>query len=920
MKTVRKYITGAVLALAGALSFSASATELLTEWRSFPSADWRSNSNTMRVTQYCPTERYLFVLMQGNTYDKTAWQDFGHDNNAYLNLFYYDNEHPQNGFRPIETLYPECRGMLAACISYNLDKKYLVVTYQDGRIELIYDDGRVAKINDFMDAKLPGSKRVNSISFSPENNEIYLATQNGYVVLDDESASVKEWVRLWTAVNYISRMDDMLVAVAPVMTIVTNGSQAQEVAETTLVTYRMKGESPKSIADFTPVKLSDTSNISKKMVNQKTGNLLISDGVMPLTDKTFITVGRAGDANNSALSIISLTLQSDGSYRPMTLVDTYVIYPADKFIPFSPFSGGINLTADGYCVKSGDYHMIKKGQDPDFTLADPQKDYKAKVLTTHYLTKSGLTYSNGASYDGLNFWVYQLCGANDANGGFCRYIKGGDGKLALADSKLVPSGPAAQLARNLVYAPGYGMIVPGREYTSYLLYSYGAYDSATLFDGKNWKPLGVALTSPAHNSKFVGTFGETVDPDNPKYVYSGSYNKGLLRRNLEDPTDVLHITFGSGYNAAWPADVEIIPGYATSATHSWALASRASFDADGRMWFCSFNSTTMYSGEGVVMFYWDKQDRLASVNKESYKPMKSVRLKTGCNESNKLDFIALAHPKNKNKLVYLNGGFESSAVSVIDHSGTPDNVNDDRYGVGSQGYDPEGRRIFWDYVYFAEEDPVDGRVWLFTGVGLYWFDPEEFIKNPGLIHRFEVSRFEGKDQKTVIGESALPMAYSVDNYNRKWFGFNGGGIICISPDNNEQIAHFNSQNSPLISNAVIGLGWNPERNSLMISTDSGLQEMMVNEGVIRSEEPLVVYPVAVTPGFKGYVTVRAAVDTNEYSIKTADGASVIKLGRPKGGDLQWNLLNAGGTRVAGGKYNLVNETTGKIESEILVVE
>ncbi|MBD5283224.1 MAG: hypothetical protein HDS31_01230 [Bacteroides sp.] len=921
MTKISKYILGSIIA-AGFLPGTMSAAGMMAEWRTFPSADWRSNTNTMRVVQYCPTDRYVYVLMHGQNYDNAVKSniDYGFDAVAHLNLFYLDTNNPDAGFQPIGRMYPDSKGVMASCMGYNVEKDYLIVTYQDGTIEILYADGHVARITDFMDAKVPGSKKFNSVSFSPEYNEIYLAAQNGYVVVDDTVGTLKEWVRLWSPVNYITRMGDTLVAVAPVKTIISSGEDTEEVAETTVTTYKLVNGTPESIADFIPVKMSDTANVPKSMVNTKTGNLMISDGVLPLTGNTFMTVGQTG-TNNNGFSAITLTLQNDGSYRPLTIVDSSAAAIQAKFIPFSRLTGGINATKDGYCLKGGNFHLIRKGIDPDFTQSNPQNDYKSKVVTDCILSVSGVNYNNGASFDGVNFWIFKLCGGTDVNGGFVKYVKGSDGKLTLADQKILPAGPGGLFGRNITYVPGYGMVVPSKEYSTSFMQSYKVPDYSALFDGENWKPFGLTSLDPSQSGVWNGGFGVTIDPDNPKYIYSGSYDKGILRRNLEDPSDLLHITFGSNYSASRSMDVEVTPGYSSNGDkHTWPMLWRPTFDADGRMWSCSFNHNIMYDKtQPVPVFYWEKEDRLASKDKESYRPMKLVKLEKGSTTTNKLDFAALSHPRNRNKLVYVVGDYETQ-LTVIDHNGTPGDTSDDRYVTVANGVDDDGRRIIWDYIYFIEEDKIDGRVWLFAGTGLYWIDPTEFMSKPGSIHRMTVDRFEGTDAQTVIAESAMPTSYAVDSYNRKWFGLNGGGIICISADNKEQIAHFDTANSPLLSDAVHGLGWNPERHSLMISTDIGYQEATLLDGVSGSSAGVAIYPSAVTADHKGYVTINAAIDAHRYSLRTKGGSTVCRLQNPQQGATQWDLTDSDGKRVASGIYELVDETTGKVEGQIIVVE
>ncbi len=67
-------------------------------------------------------------------------------------------------------------------IYYNYDKKYLVVTYSNGNIDLIDNAGKVINIPDIYNATIKASKTINDVFFS--GDKIYVATDFGYVVLD----------------------------------------------------------------------------------------------------------------------------------------------------------------------------------------------------------------------------------------------------------------------------------------------------------------------------------------------------------------------------------------------------------------------------------------------------------------------------------------------------------------------------------------------------------------------------------------------------------------------------------------------------------------------------------------------------------------------------------------------------------------
>lgn len=75
-------------------------------------------------------------------------------------------------------------------IYYNYDKKYLFVAYSSGNIDLIYDNGKTVNMSDIKIATLTSSHAINDVFFA--GNRIYLATDFGLVVYDDERYEVVE--------------------------------------------------------------------------------------------------------------------------------------------------------------------------------------------------------------------------------------------------------------------------------------------------------------------------------------------------------------------------------------------------------------------------------------------------------------------------------------------------------------------------------------------------------------------------------------------------------------------------------------------------------------------------------------------------------------------------------------------------------
>lgn len=82
-------------------------------------------------------------------------------------------------------------GQLISSMRYNPFRDYLTLIYDDGNIDLIYDNGDVVNIPDFKLSDA-ASKNVNYIFFDPAEPYIYLATDFGYIRIDDKNGNIKD--------------------------------------------------------------------------------------------------------------------------------------------------------------------------------------------------------------------------------------------------------------------------------------------------------------------------------------------------------------------------------------------------------------------------------------------------------------------------------------------------------------------------------------------------------------------------------------------------------------------------------------------------------------------------------------------------------------------------------------------------------
>lgn len=75
-------------------------------------------------------------------------------------------------------------------IYYNYAANYMLVTYNNSNIDIVRADGGVVNLPDIKDVVYNGKKGINDVTFS--NGKAYIATQFGYVVIDDKTLQISE--------------------------------------------------------------------------------------------------------------------------------------------------------------------------------------------------------------------------------------------------------------------------------------------------------------------------------------------------------------------------------------------------------------------------------------------------------------------------------------------------------------------------------------------------------------------------------------------------------------------------------------------------------------------------------------------------------------------------------------------------------
>lgn len=198
---------------------------------------------------------------------------------------------------------------------------------------------------------------------------------------------------------------------------------------------------------------------------------------------------------------------------------------------------------------------------------------------------------------------------------------------------------------------------------------------------------------------------------------------------------------------------------------------------------------------------------------------------------------------------------------------------------------------------------MDNEVWIGTdnGFAVLYNSSSAFDALPGDYNAQRIKiEFEG-NVEYVLGATNIT-AIEVDGANRKWFGTANAGIILLSEDGLEIIEQHTTDNSPLISNAIIDLEMDQSTGELFIVTDKGLISYRTDatEGKDNYDE-VTVFPNPKRPDYDGPITIQGIKFDSDVKITDAAGRLVYQT-TSNGGTATWNGRGINGEKVSTGIY------------------
>ncbi|MDE6575735.1 MAG: hypothetical protein K2L84_10465 [Muribaculaceae bacterium] len=156
------------------------------------------------------TGRWTVYPTVGESYDnviETPERTYLFTGNNLYSISENDNEsYAYNAFNKLSDSSP------ISSIHYNYDGGYLLVAYESGNIDLLYDDGSTVYLPEIKDAVVTTTHKINAVAFG--HNRIFVGTEFGLVVFDDKKHQVIESGIYNQAVSDVFSMGDHIAIVS----------------------------------------------------------------------------------------------------------------------------------------------------------------------------------------------------------------------------------------------------------------------------------------------------------------------------------------------------------------------------------------------------------------------------------------------------------------------------------------------------------------------------------------------------------------------------------------------------------------------------------------------------------------------------------------------------------------------------------
>jgi hypothetical protein len=243
-------------------------------------------------------------------------------------------------------------------------------------------------------------------------------------------------------------------------------------------------------------------------------------------------------------------------------------------------------------------------------------------------------------------------------------------------------------------------------------------------------------------------------------------------------------------------------------------------------------------------------------------------------------------------LALRNGG-----VLVYETAGTPADRSDDDWRFLTTKEDEGGLPSL---TVLAMEEDLDGEVWVGTLTGPAVFYQPSALFSVAPLDAQQLLILQDGNYQYLLETEAI-QGLTIDGGNRKWLSTQSGAFL-ISSDGLTQIAHFTSDNSPLLDNDVYDIAIDHASGTVYFGTRNGVISYRgTATNFVEEMDALHCFPNPLHPVDPLLVTVDGLAYDSQLHITTIDGRLVHKTSS-EGGRATWDTRDLSGGLVPEGVY------------------